>query len=204
MAVNAFEEALVRYFGRERLRKIQAVRVGVAGLGGLGSNCAVALARSGFRKFVLCDFDDVEASNLNRQWYFLDQVGQPKTQALKTNLLRINPDLALTLVAEKITSANAARIFSGCDVVVEGLDRAESKRMLMEAMWPARKFFVSASGLAGWGDADAIVTRRLKETVVLIGDHRSEASADRPPCAPRVCVASAKQADAVLAWVLAR
>ncbi len=200
--MNVFERELARYFGTERLKKIQVARIGIAGLGGLGSNCACALARSGFRKFTLCDFDKVECANLNRQFYFLDQVGSLKTEALKSNLLRINPDLEITLCREKIDRANVGRIFSLCDVVVEAFDRAECKTMLAQAFFNSEKLFVSASGLAGWGNSDAIRTRKIKERFFLIGDHCSEASASLPPCAPRVAVAAAKEADVVLSWVL--
>lgn len=200
--MNTFEQALISYFGAEGLKKIQAKRIGIAGLGGLGSNCAMALVRCGFRSFVLCDFDRVETSNLNRQWYFLDQVGASKSEALRTNLLRINPDLDLTLVGEKVTPENARRIFRDCDAVVEAFDKPENKKMLLEAFWGSGKFFVSASGLAGWGKSDNIVTRQVQEKIVLIGDHKSEASSGLPPCAPRVLVAAAKEADVLLDWVL--
>ncbi len=200
--MNAFEESLTTYFGREGLKKIQATRVGIAGLGGLGSNCAMALVRCGFRSFVPCDFDRVETGNLNRQWYFLDQVGELKPEALRTNLLRINSDLDLVLVPEKVTPENASRLFGDCDAIVEAFDKPENKKMLLEAFWGSDKFFVSASGLAGWGDSDSIVTRSVKQRIVMIGDHKSQASGALPPCAPRVLVAAAKEADALLSWVL--
>ncbi|MFA5038445.1 MAG: sulfur carrier protein ThiS adenylyltransferase ThiF [Candidatus Omnitrophota bacterium] len=200
--MNDFEKALVDFFGVVRFKKIQKTRVGVAGLGGLGSNCAAALARSGFRLLTLCDFDTVAVGNLNRQWYFSDQLGLPKTQALGANLLRINPDLELTLVDEKITEVNAGKIFSGCDAVVEAFDRPECKKMLAEVFWDTRKLFVTASGLAGWGNSDALIIRQLKENVFVVGDGLSEATRECPPCAPRVMVAAAKEADIVLSWVL--
>ncbi|MBP7216525.1 MAG: sulfur carrier protein ThiS adenylyltransferase ThiF [Candidatus Omnitrophica bacterium] len=200
--MNTFEQALRNYFGKERLEKIQATRVGIAGLGGLGSNCAMALVRSGFRKLTLCDFDVVEAANLNRQWYFLNQIGLPKAEALCANLLLINPDLEIIVASEKVTEHNATLLFSSCNVLVEAFDKAEEKQMLARVFWKKDIFFVSASGLAGWGNADSIVTRTVQENFVFIGDHRNEASPSLPPCAPRVLVAAAKQADAILAWVL--
>ena len=200
--MNLFEESLAQVFGRKRLEKIQATRVGIAGLGGLGSNCAAALVRSGFRNVVLCDFDKVEPSNLNRQWYFLDQVGEPKADALRDNLMRVNPNLDLILVKEKITPENAPTIFLNCDVVVEAFDKPEEKRRLAECFFGGEKFYVSASGLAGWGQTNDIITRRIRDNVVLVGDQKTSVSQDLPPCAPRVGVASCKQADAVLAWVL--
>lgn len=200
--MNAFEKTLKNFFGAAAFKKIQKTKVGIAGLGGLGSNAAMCLARCGFKRFVLCDFDKVVVSNLNRQWYFADQVGWLKTEALKKNLLRINPGLELILQKRKLTENNAGEIFSECDVIVEALDKAEYKKMLMKAFWKSQKLYVSASGLAGWGQSDDIVTRLLKDNVFLVGDRHSSVSKKVPPCAPRVLVAAAKEADIVLAWIL--
>ncbi len=200
--MNLFEDALERYLGAERLRVIQGVRVGIAGAGGLGSNVAFNLVRSGFRHLTICDFDKVEASNLNRQFYFSDQIGQPKVLALQANLLRINAAIAVAPREVRVTAENAGALFAGCAVVVEAFDQAPAKRMLAEAYARSGVFYVSASGLAGWGNADAIVTRKVHETFTLIGDGVTAAGPGTPPCSPRVNVAAAKQADAVLAWVL--
>lgn len=200
--MNDFEKAIFDFFGEAGFRKIQQARVGIAGLGGLGSNCAAALVRSGFRLLTLCDFDRVSASNLNRQFYFLEQIGSLKTEALKANLLRINPNLELALEQQRLSGDNAASIFSGCDAVIEAFDRPDCKKMLAEVFLGSDKLFVSASGLAGWGHSDDIVIRQLKEKIFFVGDHKSEVSKERPPCAPRVLVAAAKEADIVLSWVL--
>ena len=200
--MNVFEKALQGVFGTARFKKIQKSKIGIAGLGGLGSNAAIGLVRCGFKQFVLCDFDKVSAGNLNRQGYFLSQVGQFKADALKANLLKINPDLDLTLKKCMVSQENAGQIFSGCDVVVEAFDKAEYKRMLMNVFWNSEKLYVSASGLAGWGHSDDIVMRRLKKNVYLVGDRISAVSKTCPPCAPRVLVAAAKEADIVLSWVL--
>ncbi len=200
--MNLFERELLNYFGSEKLTIIQSKHIGIAGLGGLGSNCACALLRSGFRKFTLCDYDVVENKNLNRQFYFVDQVGLAKTQALKANLLRINPDAQLRLVNKKIEESNAKDTFSSCDVVIEAFDKAEYKCMLAQEFRSSAKLYVSASGLAGWGNSDALRTREIGERFYLIGDNISEASTLLPPCAPRVLIAAAKQADVVLDWAL--
>ncbi|MCK4945366.1 MAG: sulfur carrier protein ThiS adenylyltransferase ThiF [Alphaproteobacteria bacterium] len=200
--MNSFEESLIRVFGEHGLRKIQSATVGIAGLGGLGSNCAACLVRSGFRKLVLVDFDKVEHSNLNRQFYFLDQVGMPKTDSLKTNLLRINPDLDITLVMQKISADNAVVIFEKCGAVVEAFDKAESKCFMAEAFINSGKLFVGASGLAGWGDSDTLHIRKIKDNCFLVGDGCSEVTTALPPCAPYVSIVAAKEADIVLSWVL--
>ncbi len=200
--MNLLETALEGYFGKENLKKIQRVKVGIAGLGGLGSNCAMHLVRCGFRDFTLCDFDKVEAKNLNRQFYFLSQLGVLKTEALKANLTQINPSLKLKLITEKLTEDNIGKVFCDRDVVVEAFDNASCKQMITCAYARSGKFFVSASGLAGWGRADEIITRKVHKDFILIGDLKTEASAKFPPCSPRVAVAAAKQADSILFWVL--
>ena len=200
--MNSFEESLIRVFGEHGLRKIQSATVGIAGLGGLGSNCAACLVRSGFRKLVLADFDKVEHSNLNRQFYFLDQVGMPKTDSLETNLLRINPDLDITLVTQKISADNAVVIFEKCGAVIEAFDKAEYKCFMAEAFMGSGKLFVGASGLAGWGDSDALRVRKIKDNCFLVGDGCSEVTTALPPCAPYVSIVAAKEADIVLSWVL--
>lgn len=202
--MNVFEKALRRYFGEEELRKIQSTVVGIAGLGGLGSNCSACLVRSGFRKLILADFDKVEYSNLNRQFYFLDQAGFNKTDCLKANLLRINPDLDIKLVRRKISADNAAEVFGDCDVVVEAFDKAEYKCLMARVFLGSGKLLVSASGLAGWGDSDALRIRKINDNCFLIGDSYSEATESLPPCAPRVAIAAAKEADVILSWILQR
>jgi len=199
---NIFENALVNYFGAENLKRIQSVKIGIAGLGGIGSNCAMNLVRCGFKNFILCDFDKIELSNLNRQFYFEEQVGKYKADALSENLKKINPLLEISSQILILTKANMTEIFSSCDVVVEAFDKAEMKTQFANAFINSNKFCVSASGLAGWGNSDKIVTKKIRENYYLIGDLVAEAGSDRPPCSPRVNIAAAKEADVILAWVL--
>jgi len=186
----------------EQLAKIQETTVGIAGLGGLGSNVAWHLVRSGFSHLVLADFDRVEASNLNRQVYFPDQLGFLKTEALSQNLLRINPDLRLELWPVTVTPSNVQTIFGQCPVWVEGFDETASKKMLVEEGLSSGKKVISASGLAGWGDTDKLLTRHWVSGLSVVGDFCTAVVEDRPPLSPRVGVAAAKQANLVLAWVL--
>jgi sulfur carrier protein ThiS adenylyltransferase len=200
--MNEFEKSLLMYFTREQIDKIRHVHVGIAGAGGLGSNCAFNLVRCGFNKITVCDFDRVETSNLNRQFYFSDQIGISKVEALKSNLLRINPDVEITAYQERITAQNAGTLFEKCDAVVEAFDQAADKKMLAEVYAYSKQFYVSASGLAGWGNSDGIIVRKISETFCLIGDGKSGVSQQSPPCSPRVNIAAAKEADCVLAWAL--
>jgi len=151
---------------------------------------------------ILADFDRVEASNLNRQIYFPDQLGLLKTEALAENLLRINPDLTLELWPIHVTSTNVLAIFGQCPVWVECFDQTASKQMLVEEGLTSGKKVIGASGLAGWSDTDTIHTRHWASGLSIVGDFCTAVTEDRPPLSPRVGVVAAKQANLVLAWVL--
>lgn len=198
--MNAFERGLLRYLPAAQLAELQRVRVGVAGAGGLGSNCAALLVRSGFKRLLLADFDAVEASNLNRQFFFLRQVGQSKVEALAENLRCINPDLHLTCLRGKIEATNVKALFASCDVVVEALDRPAEKAALVAALGGVETFVVAASGIAGCGSAPMQI-RRLGSKLCVVGDFASDCAV-LPPFAPRVALAAAMQADLVLTYVL--
>ena len=182
---------------REHLGKF---RVGIAGAGGLGSNCAVALARSGVGTLVLSDFDIIEISNLNRQYYFSDQVGQLKTIALKENITRINPEVFVIVHQKRLNRVNIPEIFSGCNVIVEAFDRADMKEMLIETVQIKMRGIplVVGSGMAGWGKCDTIRFRKIDETLYVCGDESSELSDDLPLLAPRVGMVANMQANVVL------
>jgi len=184
------------------MHQLASVRVGIAGAGGLGSNVAVHLVRTGVCRLVIADCDRVEASNLNRQFYFPDQVEMKKVTALETNLRRINPDLDLQTVDLRLTKANVGRIFNTCAIVVEALDRAEDKKMMAECFLAGPGMLVSTSGIGGWGNSDRIRTRRVGRRCVLVGDESSEISAAMPATAAIVGLAAAKQADAVVERIL--
>ena len=189
-------------FSREGLERIRRTKIGIAGAGGLGSNCASFLVRSCFENLVIADFDTVVPSNLNRQFYFADQIGMMKTDALAVNLKRINPDVNLTMCRERVNERNVREIFAGCDAVIEAFDAPESKALIVEAMMNEGIFTVCASGLAGIGKSDDIVIRRVNDRLFMAGDMISSVSADNPPCAPRVAVVAAKQADIILEYIM--
>ena len=199
--MESLREDLIKKLGEEKLLIIESSRIGIAGAGGLGSNCAHNLVRSGFKKFKIVDFDTITPSNLDRQFYFLDQVGQKKVDALRINLFRINPELDIEIEAVKITESNIKELFKDCQIVVECLDTAEGKSMLVNKLLPEGKFIVSASGLGGVGSSDEIKVHKIKENLVIIGDLRSDIK-DKPAFSPRVSIAAAKEADAVLEYLL--
>lgn len=145
--------------------------IGFAGIGGIGSNVAVHLARTGLDAFLLVDFDRVEASNLNRQFYFHDQIGLAKTEALTENLRRIRPELRLDVLTRRITPENCQEIFAACSIIVEGLDRREEKKMLLEAC-ADKNLLVSACGIAG-SELAGITSRKIGNCVIC-GDFTSD------------------------------
>lgn len=199
---NLFEKALGMALGESNLEKIQQITVGIGGAGGLGSNCAVNLVRSGFSNFVIVDFDTIESSNLNRQFYFYNQIGQSKVMTLRDNLLAINPDIQVQIFEERIEEHNVAAMFKDCHIIVEAFDQANYKKMIVEEYLQTEKFIVSASGIAGYADSDEIKTHRIKENLYVVGDLASAVGKELPPCAPRVSIAAAKQANLILQFVL--
>jgi len=200
--MNVFEKGICGYIGEERLEIIQKVKIGIAGAGGLGSNCAFNLVRSGFKRLKIVDFDIVEPSNLNRQFYFLDQLNIPKVDALKSNLLRINPDLEIEAINTMIERKNIKQIFKECDIVVEAFDKTMYKTMIAESFFSSGKLLVCASGIGGWGKSDDIVVKKVHENFYVVGDFVSEVDENLLPISPRVNIVAAKQADIVLSRVL--
>lgn len=184
--------------------RLSAGRVAVAGLGGLGSNIAVCLARIGVGHLHLVDFDKVDLTNLNRQQYFLDQVGIAKTQALRDLLLRINPYLEIIADEVRVTEENAGTLFSDEEIICEAFDVPEAKAMLANAVlgqFPEKKL-ICASGMAGWESGNSIRTRRLGRNFYLCGDGVTEIEAGRGLMAPRVALCAAHQANMVVRLLL--
>lgn len=182
---------------------LQSKVVGIAGAGGLGSNCAVALARAGVGRLVVADFDTVSLLNLDRQYYFRDQVGQPKVAALAANIARIDPAVAVEGHLLRLDPPAVVRLFAGCHAIVEAFDDAAAKRMIAETA--AEELpgipLVMGSGLAGYGRNDALRTKRLGMLYVC-GDEESAVGEGAPPLAPRVGIVANMQANLVLELLL--
>lgn len=198
--IKSFENMMVSFWGKERYQKVKEIRIGIAGAGGLGSNCAANLIRSGFEKFVIADFDVIAGSNLNRQFYFADQVGMPKPDALKENLSRINPRASLECVQIKLDRENILQVFDGCDAVMEAFDNPLCKAMLFEVLGSKGVPLVGASGVAGFGDAESIKVRWINPKCAVVGDFVSEASERLLPMSPKVNAVAAIMADLLLGY----
>ncbi len=185
-------------------QQVKKGTVAIAGVGGLGSAIAVALARIGVGHLVVADFDVVEPSNLNRQQYFVDQIGLPKVEALRENLARINPYVKVSAFFGRLTPENIPTLFAEADVVVEAFDAANQKAMLTETVLTRLrgKPLVAASGLAGFAPSNTVVTRRAAANFYLVGDGETAARPGEGLMAPRVGIAAHHQANAVLRLLL--
>jgi len=184
----------------ERVRAyLNNCTVGIAGCGGLGSTCAVSLARAGVGKLIIADFDIVTKENLERQYYFLEQVGMLKVNALKDNIQRIDPSIMVKDINKQLFSSDIFELYSGCDVIVEAFDNAEMKLMIIETVMLQLPDIplVSGIGLAGWGKTDLLRVHR-SENLIVCGDEISEISETTPLIAPRVGIVSNMEANEVL------
>lgn len=198
------EDWLYSRYRPEVRDRLAAGRVAVAGLGGLGSQVALALARSGVGHLRLIDFDVVESSNLARQAYGLKHLGKLKTKALEEIIRDINPKMDMSLLTLKLDRHNIPEALAGYRIIVEALDRPESKAELVTtalAALPLAKV-VCASGLAGFEEANLIRTRKAGARLFLCGDEKSGVGADMVLTAPRVMIAAGHQANLVLRLLL--
>ena len=197
---EAWLSALIERHGAARQEKFSRGRVAICGLGGLGSRVAELLTRAGVGYLRLIDFDRLEATNLNRQWYFMEQLGRYKAEALADNLRRITPYAELDVHTVRITEDNIASLLADVDVIVEAFDNATCKAMLVNGVreqFP-RCHLVAASGMAGFASANAMRVRRLSENFYLCGDGRSAADAGDGLYGARVNICSAQEALVVL------
>ena len=193
-------KALTERHGNELQQAFSTAVVAICGLGGLGSNIAIALARAGIGKLILIDFDRVDITNLHRQQYKADQIGMYKTDALADNLREIAPYIELEAHTERITEENAVTLLKDADIICEAFDDAECKAMLTNTVLSELpdKYLVAASGMAGMGVTNSIKTRRITSKFYLCGDETSEVSDGIGLVAPRVALCAAHEAHTAL------
>lgn len=181
-------------------KKLKQSKVAIAGLGGLGSNIAVMLARIGVGQLFLVDFDIVEPSNLNRQSYYISHLGLPKTIALTQQLEQINPFIKIETETVKITGENVKQLFKGYDILCEAFDKPDQKSMLINTaleLLPDIKI-VSGSGMAGYDSSNLIITTNPMKRLYLCGDLENAAKVGRGLMAPRVNICAGHQANMIL------
>ena len=195
-----WNKALEERHGKELQQAFSSATVAICGLGGLGSNIAIALARAGIGRLILIDFDRVDITNLHRQQYKAEQIGMYKTVALAENLKEIAPYISLEIHTERITEDNAVTLLQDADIICEAFDNAECKAMLTNTVLSELpdKYLVAASGMAGMGVTNSIKTRRITSRFYLCGDETSEVSENIGLVAPRVALCAAHQALTVL------
>lgn len=188
----------------ETQKLLSAGNVAIAGLGGLGSNVAYALARIGVGHLHLIDFDVVDITNLNRQQYFMEHIGMYKTDALKSLLLKINPYLDIRTDCVKVTDDNLQELFADATIVCEAFDNPEAKAMLVNGIlehFPEKKL-VSATGMAGYGSSNTIITKRIMKNFYLCGDGVTAPTYDHGLMAPRVAICAAHEANMITRLIL--
>ena len=197
---NEWMNALIDRHGIELHKRFSSAYVAVCGLGGLGSNIAVALARAGIGKLILIDFDRVDITNLHRQQYKANQIGRYKTEALAENLLEIAPYIELKTVTEKITEENFRDFLKDATIICEAFDNAEAKAMLVNGVLEQLPecYLVAASGMAGMDTPNTIRTRKIMKRFYLCGDEVSDVTDTIGLVAPRVMLCAAHQAHTVL------
>ena len=193
-------KALTERHGEELQNAFSSATVAVCGLGGLGSNIAISLVRTGIGKLILIDFDRVDITNLHRQQYKADQIGKYKTDALRSNLEEIAPYVEFETHSVRLTEDNAAELLRDADIICEAFDRAECKAMLINFVLETMldKYIVSASGMAGLGSGNTIKTRRISEKFYLCGDGISDVSDGIGLVSSRMMLCAAHQAHTVL------
>lgn len=180
---------------------VKNASVAICGLGGLGSNIAMMLARAGVGFLRLIDFDTVDRSNLNRQTYFIKHIGKPKADALYEQIREVNESIKLEKVDTKITAQNARELLGDCDIICEAFDDPEAKSMLAETVlteFPEKKL-VCGSGMSGIGGANKIVTRRRAKNLYVCGDGESDSENF---FAPRVIICAGHQANMILRLIM--
>ena len=196
--------ALEERHSPEIQEKLSAGRVAIAGLGGLGSNVAYSLTRLGVGHLHLIDFDVVDITNLNRQQYFMEHLGMPKTDALESLLKKINPYLDIQTDCVRVTEDNIRELFGEWDIVCEAFDDPSAKAMLVNGIlecFPEKKL-VSASGMAGFGSSNSIVTKKVSDNFYLCGDRVSAPEYGRGLMAPRVAICAAHEANMITRLIL--
>ncbi len=199
-------EALSERHGTHVQHCLKQATVGIMGLGGVGSHLAGSLTRIGVGKMLMADYDIVELSNINRQFYFLSQIGELKTRALEDNLAAINPFLEREYITEKLIEETIPRYFHGVDILAECFDEPAIKASALRVALTGLQGipFVCVSGLAGYGRSNDIVTREIYSDIFLVGDNRSAVGPGSSLMAPRVAIAANHQANQVVKLIIER
>lgn len=195
--MNVLEQGLLRYLKTEQLAEIQSKKVGIGGAGGLGSNCAMVLVRSGFKYLEIVDQDVIDPSNLNRQQYYAAEIGLPKVEVLKKRLLDINPDANILIHQINWHEGNADEFFRGYDFIVEAFDVTDWKHRFVQYYAPRFSVIVSGVGMAGLSEKKPMSVKKVGN-IYICGDRTTDSAQGHPPMAPRVTQCAAMMAEIIL------
>ena len=195
--MNIFERGLLKYLNPQQLALIQSKKIGIGGAGGLGSNCAMMLVRTGFRHLEIIDQDVIDPSNLNRQQFYAAEVGLPKVTVLKKRLLDINPDADILAHQLKWQEENAENFFKGFDFIVEAFDVTDWKHRFVQYYAPRFAIVVSGVGMAGLREKKPMTVKKIGN-VYICGDRSTDSAQWHPPMAPRVTQCAAMMAEIIL------
>lgn len=195
--MNAFEQGLLKYLTPQQLAIIQSKKIGIGGAGGLGSNCAMMLVRSGFKHLEIIDKDVIDASNLNRQQYFMKEIGLSKVAITQQRLLDINPDLNINVHHGEWTETIGNQFFKNADFIVEAFDNVDWKFRF--AQFYAQRFpvVVSGVGMAGLTTKQPLSVKKIGN-LYICGDRSTNAHEGHPPMAPRVTQCAGLMAEVIL------
>lgn len=199
-------DALAMRHGADNQEKFLQATVNIFGLGGLGSNVAVALTRCGIGHLRLIDYDRLDLTNLNRQQYFIDQVGMYKTEALRDNLLKINPYVNIEIITTKVTEDNISELLNLDGIICEAFDKPEVKSLIIDAFFSQDNYkdrvIVAASGMAGFGRSNSIVTKKINDNFYLCGDRESDVAIENKLVSSRVAICANHEANAIIELIL--
>ena len=195
--MNILEQGLLKYLKPEQLALIQSKRVGIGGAGGLGSNCAMMLVRTGFKHLEIIDQDVIDASHLNRQQYFANEVGLSKVEVTKKRLLDINPDADIIIHQTQWNETATGKFFAGCDFIVEAFDVVDWKHRFVQYYAPRFPIVISGVGMAGLTQKQPMTVKKIGN-VYICGDRSTNSHDGHPPMAPRVTQCAAMMAEIIL------
>jgi sulfur carrier protein ThiS adenylyltransferase len=195
--MNILEQGLLKYLKPEQLSLIQSKKIGIGGAGGLGSNCAMMLVRTGFKHLEIIDFDVIDASNLNRQQYFANEVGLSKVDVTRQRLLDINPDLDIKVHQTQWNEDKGELFFKGFDFIVEAFDTVDWKHRFVQYYSPRFPVIVSGVGMAGLTQKEPMTVKKIGN-IYICGDRSTNSHEGHPPMAPRVTQCAAMMAEIIL------
>ena len=152
--------------GEDKIKALEDKAMLVIGIGGVGGTALEALARSGFKKFILIDSDVVDETNLNRQvLYTFEDVGKEKVLAAKERLLKINKDFDVQIIRTRVGETQLDELNLGhVDFIVDAIDFVEGKLEIYEFALANNIPFISSLGMGNRFDPEFVTITTLNKT----------------------------------------